>query len=324
MAIAFIFSFRLGNTIITRIRLLRKATEAVASGNLDYKLSPDRASGFDMLDEAFNVMSKSLKDRDERLQKAHEQLVRSEKLTALGEMAAGVAHEINNPLGGILLYSNLVLEDIPDDSNARENMRKIIHQTNRCKNIVQNLLDFARTPRGEMVSLRVNEVVAAALDLVRNQSMFHGIEVDTRFAEDLPDVVGDPSLLEEVFLNLFINAADAMKEGGGKLTIATRMGSNHFVMIRISDTGKGIDRECLPRIFEPFFTTKEPGQGSGLGLSIAYGVIRKHNGFIDVESVPDRGTTFIITLPSNQIGGKEKDGLIGDVPGNSAQEEAKR
>ena len=323
MVIAFIISFRLGNTIITRIRLLKKATEAVASGNLDYKLSPDRASGFDMLDEAFNVMSRSLKDRDERLQKAHEQLVRSEKLTALGEMAAGVAHEINNPLGGILLYSNLVLEDIPEDSPARENMRKIIRQTNRCKDIVQNLLDFARTPRGEMVSLRINEVVAAALDLVRNQSMFHGIEIETRLAENLPDVVGDPSLLEEVILNLVINAADAMKEGEGKLTIATRMGGNHFVTIRISDTGKGIDRECLPRIFEPFFTTKEPGQGSGLGLSIAYGVIRKHNGFIDVESMPGKGTAFTITLPCNRPGEKEEEEMIGNISENRPEEETK-
>jgi len=323
MVIAFIISFRLGNTIITRIRLLKKATEAVASGNLDYKLSPDRASGFDMLDEAFNVMSKSLKDRDERLQKAHEQLVRSEKMTALGEMAAGVAHEINNPLGGILLYSNLVLEDIPEDGPARENMRKIIYQTNRCKNIVQNLLEFARTPRGETVSLRINEIVSTALDLVRNQSMFHGIEIETRLAENLPDVVGDPSLLEEVFLNLFINAADAMQGGGGKLTIATRIGANHFVMIRISDTGRGIDAECIPRIFEPFFTTKDPGQGTGLGLSIAYGVILKHNGFIDVESAPGKGTTFIVTLPCSPANGNGNDELIGGASGNLAEEEAK-
>jgi two-component system NtrC family sensor kinase len=296
MIIAFFISLRLGNTIIKRIRILKKGTEAIASGNLDYRLRPDKISGFDLLDEAFNDMSKSLKDRDERLQKAHEQLTRSEKLAALGEMAAGVAHEINNPLGGILLYSNLVLEDIPESGTARENMQKIIHQTNRCKNIVQGLLDFARAPTGEMLPLQINDIVRVSLNLVKDQSMFQGIEVETRFAENLGAVIGDPSRLEQVFLNLFINAADAMKEKGGNLKITTTA-ANNGVRVVIKDTGKGIDEAHLPHIFEPFFTTKEPGQGTGLGLSIAYGVIRRHNGFIDAESAPGKGTTFIVSLP---------------------------
>lgn len=298
MIIAFFISLRIGNTIIKRIRILKKGTEAIASGNLDYRLSPDKLSGFDLLDEAFNDMTKSLKDRDERLQKAHEQLTRSEKLAALGEMAAGVAHEINNPLGGILLYSNLVLEEIPENGTARENMQKIIHQTNRCKNIVQDLLDFARAPTGEMLPLQINDIVQVALNLVKDQSMFHGIEVETRFAENLGKVIGDPSRLEEVFLNLFINAADAMKEKGGKLKITTTA-ANNGVRVIIKDTGKGIDEAHLPHIFEPFFTTKDPGQGTGLGLSIAYGVIRRHNGFIDAESAPGKGATFIVSLPSS-------------------------
>jgi len=301
MIIAFIISLRMGNTIIKRIRILKKGTEAIASGNLEYRLSPDKISGFDILDEAFNDMSKSLKDRDERLQKAHEQLTRSEKLTALGEMAAGVAHEINNPLGGILLYGNLVLEDIPENSTTRENMKKIIHQTNRCKNIVQGLLDFARTPTGEMLHLQINDVVGAALNLVKDQAIFHGIEIETRFAENLPEVNGDPSRLEEVFLNLFINAADAMKEKGGRLWITT-FSAGDRVKITITDTGKGIDQAHLARIFEPFFTTKDPGLGTGLGLSIAYGVIKRHNGFIDAESAPGKGTTFTVSLPSCRIG----------------------
>lgn len=296
MVIAFIISFFLGNTIIKRIRMLKEAAEAIAAGNLDYKLSPDKISGFDMLDEAFNYMSRSLKDHDEKLHKAHEQLARTEKLTALGEMAAGVAHEVNNPLGGILLYSNLVLEDIPADSPARENMQKIIYQTNRCKGIVQNLLDFARTPTGDMLPLKINNVIKTALNLVKDQAMFHGIEIKTNLAENLPDIVGDRARLEDVFLNLFINAADAMK-GKGSLTITTELGSNNSAKISVSDTGKGIDREHLPHIFEPFFTTKEPGKGTGLGLSIVYGIIRKHNGIIDAESEPGKGTTFIISLP---------------------------
>jgi len=308
MVIAFIISFRLGNTIITRIRMLKGAAEAVAAGNLDYKLSPDKISGFDMLDDAFNYMSRSLKDRDEKLHKAHQQLARSEKLTALGEMAAGVAHEINNPLGGVLLYSNLVLEDIPENSPARENMQKIIYQTNRCKGIVQNLLDFARAPTGEMLPLNINTVIKTSLNLVKDQSMFHGIEIDSKLAENLPEVIGDRARLEDVFLNLFINAADAMK-GKGKLSISTALSSNNSVKILVSDTGKGIDEEHLPHIFEPFFTTKEPGKGTGLGLAITYGIIRKHNGFIDVESKPEKGTTFVIFLPAytGKYGGVDED-----------------
>jgi two-component system NtrC family sensor kinase len=297
MIIAFVISFYLGNTIITRIRMLKEAAEAIAAGNLDYKLSPDKISGFDMLDEAFNYMSKSLKEHDDKLHRAHEQLARTEKLTALGEMAAGVAHEINNPLGGILLYSNLVLEDIPTDSPAQENMQKIIYQTNRCKGIVQNLLDFARAPTGDMLPLKIDGVIKTSLNLVKDQAMFHGIEVKTDLAEDLPEVVGDKARLEDAFLNLFINAAHAMN-GKGTLTISARLSRDNSVRISVSDTGKGIDKEHLPHIFEPFFTTKEPGQGTGLGLSIVYGIIRKHNGFIDAESEPRKGTTFIIFLPA--------------------------
>ena len=297
MLIAFIISLRLGNTIIERIKILKRATQAIASGNLDYKLSPDKISGFNMLDEAFNNMAKSLKDHNDQLQKMNEHLAKTEKLRALGEMAAGVAHEINNPLGGILLYSSIILEDLPEDSPLRDNVQKIIYQTNRCKEIVQSLLDFARTPTDEMVPLQVNQVINTSLKLVRDQSMFHSIEIESLFAGNIPEVMGDRSKLEEVFLNLFINAADAMK-GGGKLTIKTELNTNNSIRISISDTGKGISEESISHIFEPFFTTKEPGQGTGLGLSIAYGIIEKHNGTIDAVCIQDQGTTFIICLPA--------------------------
>ncbi|PKN77651.1 MAG: hypothetical protein CVU51_16420 [Deltaproteobacteria bacterium HGW-Deltaproteobacteria-1] len=295
MIIAFIISLRMGNNIIRRIRILKKATDAIAAGNLDYQLSPDKISGFDILDEAFNDMARSLKDHNDQLQKMNQQFTKIEKLTALGEMAASVAHEINNPLGGILLFSNIVLEDLPEDKPLlRENLQKIIYQTNRCKEIVQSLLDFARTPTGEMFPLQINDVIMTTLKLIKDQAIFHGIKIETRLAEDLPETIGDRSRLEEVFLNLFINAADAMK-GGGNLRIITRRRSNNTLSISVSDTGKGIDKELLSHIFEPFFTTKAPGQGTGLGLSIAY--IRKHNGSIDAECKPGKGTTFMISLP---------------------------
>ena len=297
MVVAFFISFRLGKGIIRRIRILRQATEAISSGNLEYQLPPGKSSGFDVLDEAFNNMARSLKDRDDRLQKAFQRITRTERLAALGQMAAGVAHEINNPLGGILLYSNLILEEMGDEHPSKENMEKIIYQTNRCKKIVQNLLDFARTPSGDMRPININDVIVTSLNLVKDQSLFLGIKILHDLSDKLPLIMGDSSRLEEVFLNLFVNASDAM-DGRGVLEITTWPSSTNAVKISVKDNGRGIDRAYLPHIFEPFFTTKDPGQGTGLGLSITYGIIQKHNGFIDVESEPDRGTTFIITIPA--------------------------
>jgi signal transduction histidine kinase len=148
-----------------------------------------------------------------------------------------------------------------------------------------------------MLPLKIDNIINTSLNLVKDQAMFHGIEIKTELSGDLPEVVGDKARLEDAFLNLFINAAHAMN-GKGTLTIRTRLSRNNSVKISVSDTGKGIDKENLPHIFEPFFTTKEPGQGTGLGLSIVYGIIRKHNGFIDAESEPGKGTTFIIFLPA--------------------------
>lgn len=297
MVLAFVISFRLGKSIIKRIRILKQATEAIASGNLDYQLPRDTFSGFDILDEAFNYMAKSLKDRDDRLQKAFQRITRTERLASLGQMAAGVAHEINNPLGGILLYSNLVLEELPPGHPARENMEKIIYQTDRSKKIVQSLLDFARTPSGEMLPLNINDIIKTSIDLIKDQSIFLGIEIETWFDNGLPPIKGDRSRLEEVLLNLFFNAADAM-DGNGIMTVKTRLSSTNSIKVSISDTGKGIDKAYLPHIFEPFFTTKDPGQGTGLGLSITYGIIQQLNGIIDVESDIGSGTVFVITLPA--------------------------
>ena len=164
---------------------------------------------------------------------------------------------------------------------------------------MQSLLDFARTPTGDMIPLQINQIINTSLKLVRDQAMFHGIEIEVNLEKNLPEVKGDISRLEEVFLNLFINAADAMK-GCGKLTITSKLRRKDTVRITIADTGKGIDEKDISHIFEPFFTTKEPGQGTGLGLSIAYGIIRKHKGSIDVECRQGRGTTFIICLPVYQ------------------------
>lgn len=290
LAIALFAGLFLKQIVHARVVKLAEGPREVKKGNLDFRIQVEGKDEIADLARSFNSMVANLKH-------SYLQLARAEKLTALGEMAAGVAHEINNPLGGILLYSNLIAEDLPEGSSAQENMRKIIQQTNRCKDIVQNLLNFARIPTGDMAPLEINDVINTSLNLVKNQWIFHGIEIETRLAETLPEVIGDRARLEEIFLNLLINAADAMK-GKGKLTITTGLDSNDSVKILVSDTGEGIDEEHLPHIFEPFFTTKEPGKGTGLGLSIVYGAIRKHGGFIDAESAPGKGTTFTISLPA--------------------------
>ena len=332
MIVAFIISFWMGQTIMERMRILKQAAETIATGDLDYQLPSSKSSDFGVLDKAFNDMVKSLKDRDDRLKKTFEQLTQTKRLISLGQIAAGVAHEMNNPLGGILLYSSLVLEELPEDSLARENMNKIIYQTNRCKEIVQNLLNFARTPSGERVLLDINNVLWTSLNLVKDQSMFHGIEIETSLTEGLPKVNGDRSRLEQIFLSLFINAADSMAEGG-KLTVATKLisrfpsgaaedvkmekicllASTHTIKITISDTGEGIEKVHLAHIFEPFFTTKDSGKGTGLGLSIAYGIVRKHDGFIDVESEPGQGTTFSVFLPVKEIDSPERNETAEDI-----------
>jgi len=332
MIIAFIISFWMGQTIMERMRILKQAAETIATGDLDYQLPSSKSSDFGVLDKAFNNMVRSLKDRDDRLNKAFQQLTQTKRLISLGQIAAGVAHEMNNPLGGILLYSSLVLEELPEDNLARENMNKIIYQTNRCKEIVQNLLDFARTPSGERMPLDINDVLWTSLRLVKDQSMFHGIEIETSLTEGLPHVNGDRLRLEQIFLSLFINASDSMVEGG-KLTVATKLisrfpsdaeesmemekicllASSHTIKITISDTGKGIEKAHLAHIFEPFFTTKDPGQGTGLGLSIAYGIVRKHDGFIDVESELGQGTTFSIFLPAKEIDSPERNETAEDI-----------
>ncbi|MEA2101733.1 MAG: cache domain-containing protein [Thermodesulfobacteriota bacterium] len=296
MMVAFIISYFLGNSIIGRFRILKEATENIAAGDFGYQLTESSSSCCMILDEAVNNMARSLKERDDQVKEALEQVSRTGHLAAIGQMAAGVAHEINNPLGGILLYSNLVLENMAGDDPERQNMEKIIYQTDRCKKIVENLLDFARKPSDKMESLYINDVIISTLGLIKDQSAFHDIEIETMLGRDLPAIQGDRSRLEQAFLNIIFNAADAM-DAKGRISIQSRQTSSGHVKILIKDTGTGIKKTSIPHLFDPFFTTKDPGKGTGLGLFITYGIIKEHNGIIDVESDDSEGATFIISLP---------------------------
>ncbi|OGP69137.1 MAG: hypothetical protein A2Z73_05615 [Deltaproteobacteria bacterium RBG_13_60_28] len=226
-----------------------------------------------------------------------EQLARTEKLAALGQLAAGLAHEINNPLGGILVYSYLLLEDLTSEQPERAQVEKIVREATRCKEIVQGLLDFSRHLPSKMVLLNIHTVLEEALSLVSDHLLFQNIDLVKEFQADLPPVLGDKNKLEQVFINLLMNCGESM-DGEGRLTVATSLRSgSEMLQIRFQDTGPGIPEGHLSRLFDPFFTTKEVGKGVGLGLSISYGIIQKHRGRISVESTGPQGTTFLVELP---------------------------
>jgi signal transduction histidine kinase len=231
------------------------------------------------------------------LEEAQVRLVQSEKIASVGRMAAGVAHEINNPLSGILLYAELLKENHKDDGQEASDIQEIIDQTLRCKRIVSDLLEFSRQSIGKANSFRIDELITKCLNLLRNQATFHDIQISVQFDEDLPMMVGDMGQLRQVFTNLFINAADAM-EGKGRLEISIHFDReiSRFV-IRVADTGPGIPMEYRDKVFDIFFTTKPVGKGTGLGLSISRKIIELHGGTITFECPPEGGTRFVIELP---------------------------
>jgi PAS domain S-box-containing protein len=226
-----------------------------------------------------------------------DQLARSEKLAAVGQLAAGVAHEINNPLGGILVYSYLMLEDLPPDHPERHQVEKIIREATRCKEIIKGLLDFSRQHPSRFKPIDINTLVTELLGLVENHLSFQNVSLQKHLDPNLPPVQGDKSKLEQVFLNLFMNAGEAMA-GYGTLSVTTTQNTQGAVEIRVSDTGPGIHPDHLPRLFDPFFTTKEVGRGVGLGLSVSYGIIKQHRGRIYADAAAPIGATFIIELPA--------------------------
>jgi signal transduction histidine kinase/NAD-dependent dihydropyrimidine dehydrogenase PreA subunit len=236
---------------------------------------------------------RELQASHQELEQAHTQLIRTEKLAALGQLSAGVAHEINNPLGTITIYAHLLLKGLEADDPRREDVMMIVNEAQRAKEIVQGLLSFARETKLRPGDTDVNIVIEDVLGLVANQSLFHNITIRKNLAPDLPTLLADGTQLKQVFLNIVLNAAQAM-EGKGKLAIATTM-EKDAVKIRIQDTGPGIPPENLDKLFSPFFTTKE--KGTGLGLAISYGIVERHGGRIDVETKLGKGAAFTISLP---------------------------
>ena len=247
----------------------------------------------DQLEENLNQLAQSHKE----LSEAQQQLIQSEKMASVGQLAAGVAHEVNNPLGTILLYSHMLLEKLGDKDARREELETIAKEATRCRDIVRGLLDFARQRKLQIENIDLTKILDEVLSLALKQPSFQKVEIVKTLDPSLPLISGDPVQLKEVFLNIVSNAGEAMPDGG-KVTVSSRFnnrGGNIEVTIR--DTGLGIPPENLNKIFMPFFTTKKIGQGTGLGLAIAYGIVKMHRGSIDVESKQKEGTIFVVKLP---------------------------
>ena len=249
-------------------------------------------------------MAESIQKRDQDLKEfATKRIMQSEKLALIGQLSANIAHELNNPLQGIVTFSHLLLEDSQSlDSNCQYSLEKIVGQANRCRDIIRGLLDFSRQRPPDKSYYDANSIVDDCISLVELQALFHNIHITRNLQADLPLAVIDPSQIERVFMNMIINAAEAM-DGSGDLTITTTENkSTKDIEISFTDTGTGISEENIRRIFDPFFTTKDVGHGTGLGLAISYGLVRSHKGSILVDSKVGLGTTFTVSLPIEENG----------------------
>jgi len=248
----------------------------------------------------FHDLRKSIEIKDE-LKKTQIQLLQAEKMASLGKLAAGVAHQLNNPLGGITLFSQIMLEEYELPEDAISDLKRILRDAKRCSRIVKELLEFTRQTNYKMRPQNINDAISRTIFLLKNQTIFQNIIIEYEPQKNLPEIYGDIQQLNHLFMNIILNAADAM-EGKGKLTIITKLESDREkVKITVTDTGPGIPENVLPNIFEPFFTTKEEGKGTGLGLSMAYGIVDQHNGKIFADNNIDLGTTFTILLPVNKM-----------------------
>ncbi|MBI3448046.1 MAG: response regulator [Acidobacteria bacterium] len=300
--------------VVRPIRSLVAATQRIAHGSLDEVVEERSGDEIGDLARSFNRMTfelrksrkeletysadleKQVRLRTRELEEAQSQLVQAEKMSAVGLLVSGVAHELNNPLAGVVGYSQLLLKEDAGEK-VRRGLEKINREAERCKKIVQNLQTFARkrTPQKEYIG--VNGIVESSLELRSYQLRVDNIGVETDLDPGLPKTMGDFHQLQQVFINILVNAHQAMMErGGGKLKITSRE-VDGFVRFEIRDDGPGISEENLSRIFDPFFTTKEVGQGTGLGLSICYGIIEEHHGRISARNHPEGGALFTVELP---------------------------
>jgi len=305
--------FFIASSITNPLRRMVAATDRIARGDLDQHVEVDSGDEIGQLARSFNQMTERLKSANENLiqwgktlEKRVEErtrelretqgfLVQSEKLASLGKMAAGVAHEINNPLTSILLNTHLMLEKLDRRHEFFESLSLIADETSRCTDIVKGLLEFARQNPPQKTFTSVRELIERTAQLLDNQASFQNIRIVLDLDSDLPPLKLDKGKIQQVFWNLMLNAFEAMPRGG-QLTVSGRMSADReYVQLQFIDTGVGIAQENINKLFDPFYTTKS--SGTGLGLAVTYGIIDQHDGKIEVKSEIGRGAVFTLSFP---------------------------
>jgi signal transduction histidine kinase len=289
----------IGSHRITRpIEELAAATREVAKGIFDIRVRVTSRDEIGTLANSFNQMAGELKEREEKLQSAQAQLIQSEKMAAFGQLGAGVAHEVKNPLAGILGCAQLSLRKAEEGSTLHRNLSLIEKETKRCKTIVENLLRFARQEKTIREEVDLNQVVEDSCSITRHQLELNQVKLVTKLDAELPRIRGNANQLQQVFINLVMNAEQAMQGAPGEVRVITESVRGSRARIRVQDDGPGIPLDIQDKIFEPFFTTKPGGKGTGLGLSVSYGIVTDLGGKITVESIPGVGTTFLLSFPA--------------------------
>ena len=278
--------------VVKPVARLLEATNRVAAGDLDHRLEVSR-------DDELGLLGRSFNDMTRRLATAQSQIYQSDKLASIGRLAAGVAHEINNPLTGVLGHSSFLHKRAAEGSEEKQDLETIVHETKRCREIVRQLLDFARQAPMSKSAVEINPIVERALRIVDNQLRVKNVNTTLALGDALPPVLADPNQIAQVLINLLVNAADAVGPEGGEIYVGTSLVETEEgtrVEVKVADDGGGISEEDLARVFEPFFTTKGV-KGTGLGLAVVWGIVQEHGGSIQVDSTVGRGATFTITLP---------------------------
>lgn len=282
----------LAHTILKQISFIQSVTDRIAKGDFSY-ISEDTEGGttFSVIIKAFNRMIRELDERQNAL-------IQAKKLSAVGTLVSGIAHELNNPLNNISLTAEAILEEFEDleKEEIEEMLNEILGEAKRASSVVKNLLDFSRRKNEDVKEIiKIRELIDSTIKLVKNQLMISDIQLIREVPTDLPNIMGNVDNLKQVFVNLFLNAIQAMPDGG-YLKISAKP-VDKYVRIDVEDSGIGMPPEVMERIFDPFFSTKPVGKGTGLGLSIVYGIIKKHGGYIEVNSKQGKGTTFTVYLP---------------------------
>ncbi len=328
----------LRKTVLTPVDALMEGTRQLSAGNLDHLVDIDSPTELGELAESFNSMTGAIRSAQEKVQEwsetlekrveeksqeltaIHDSIAQVEKMASLGRLSATVAHELNNPLEAILTYAKLLRrqlikkEALPGSAEWVEELDIIIRETQRCGDIVKNLLLFSKKESGEFVFETVDAVLERAYRLMKHHLEMRNIRYEQHLPKDPTHMLCDPQQVQQALVALYVNAADAMADGGTLwVTASTDPGQGH-VVLAVADSGAGIREEDLPHVFEPFFTTKVARQGVGLGLSVVYGIMQRHSGTVTVESQPGAGTTFRLSFPMahgeshrNEIGEREKE-----------------